>query len=220
MNKPKCATEAPKLSPAPFWFINSFPARIDESVCWLLVVPIDKGFVKGIFKILPHGDGLVGGRMRFWNTAFQRLHQAVKIRIVEKNLGVTVSAMVGNPMPSGRIKAVGPDLHDVSHIADEGSFHWFYGNPLTFPGFDFQTSSRVHILKSEKNFFLGVGSRQVDREFWGKRFCLALTHRLGRSPLSRRAKVNLGMWILRLRLLLRAEWLGREIYCEDWKFSD
>ena len=108
--------------------------------------------------------------------------------------------MVGNPMPSGRIKAVGPDLHDVSHIADEGSFHWFYGNPLTFPGFDFQTSSRVHILKSEKNFFLGVGSRQVDREFWGKRFCLALTHRLGRFPLSRRAKVNLGMWILRLRL--------------------
>ena len=39
-------------------------------------------------------------------------------------------------------------------------------------------------------------------------------------PLSRRAKVNLGMWILRLRLLLRAEWLRREIYCEEWKFSE
>jgi hypothetical protein len=38
-----------------------------------------------------------------------------------------------------------------------------------------------------------------------KCFCLALTHRLGRSPLSRRAKVNLGMWILRLRLRLHAK---------------
>ena len=51
--------------------------------------------------------------------------------------------MVGNPMPGGRIKAVGPDLHDVSHIADEGSFHRCYGNPLTFPGFDFQTSNGI-----------------------------------------------------------------------------
>ena len=63
--------------------INSSSARMVESVCWLLIVPIDKGFIEGIFEVLSHGDGLVGGRMRFWHTAFQRFHQAVKIRIVE-----------------------------------------------------------------------------------------------------------------------------------------
>ena len=51
--------------------------------------------------------------------------------------------MVGNTVPGGRIKTVGPDFHDVSHITNEGSFHRFYGNPLTFLGFDFQTSNGI-----------------------------------------------------------------------------
>ena len=36
-----------------------------------------------------------------------------------------------------------PLIVDVSDIADEGSFHRCYGNPLTFPGFDFQTSNGI-----------------------------------------------------------------------------
>ena len=54
----------------------------------------------------------------------------------------------------------------------------------------------------------GDGSLQVDWEFWVNHFFLAFTHCLQRSPLFRRAKVNLGMWILRLRLWLRTEWQG------------
>ena len=53
----------------------------------------------------------------------------------------------------------------------------------------------------ERSFLCGWG-------VWENVFYLILTHCLQRSLISRRDKVNLGMWILRLRLWLRAEWQG------------
>ena len=47
---------------------------------------------------------------------------------------------------------------------------------------------------------------------------LALAHRLKRSLLSWRVWVHSCLWILRLRLWLRAEWQGWETYCEDGMF--
>ena len=123
--------------------INSSIVRTDESVCWLLVVPIHKGFIEGVFKVLSHGDGLVGGRMRFWYTAFQRFHQAVKIRILEKNMGTDIMQFVDasfNELVSSSI--LSPNSHVILHLglARSCRTHFFHERRKIFlpNGFFFQ----------------------------------------------------------------------------------
>ena len=70
-------------------------------------------------------------------------------------------------------------------------------------------SCRIHCFKKRRKTF-SLGRRCPSGRIRGGGKCSspALTHRLLRSPLSRRARVIFGWWILRLRLQLRAEWQG------------
>ena len=82
-------------------------------------------------------------------------------------------------------------------------------------------SCRIHILKSEeKPSPMGRVASQGGWGVWENVFVWPSTNFFNDPPSPGWRGLFIGSWILRLRLWLRAEWQGWEVYCEEWKFSE